>query len=192
VSDPEFERRVSAALHAPVPVGARARQAIMERVRAVPLNERPVRRSRPPRTLAVRHSIVGLALAAGIGSIGTLPSMRAGRGAGAGASATAVIGDTVSATLRDTARLVRLMFDDATARHVAAVGDFNGWSADSTPLVHDATTRRWTATIALRDGAHRYAFVVDGTRWALDPSAPHVRGDDGRVYSLLNVSRQSN
>jgi hypothetical protein len=46
--------------------------------------------------------------------------------------------------------------------------------------------------VALRDGAHRYAFVVDGTRWVPDPTAERVRGDDGRVYSLLHVARVSN
>ena len=46
---------------------------------------------------------------------------------------------------------------------------------------------------ALRDGDHRYAFVVDGTRWVPDPRAERsVRGEDGRIYSLLNLSRSAN
>jgi 1,4-alpha-glucan branching enzyme len=126
-----------------------------------------------------------------VGSITTLsallPPVRGAEGAGP-----VVLGDTVVSALRDTLRLVRLMFDDPGARQVAVVGDFNGWHAGETPLVRDAATHRWSATLALRDGFHRYAFVVDGTRWTPDPSAERVRADDGRVYSLLHVARTTN
>lgn len=193
MSQAEFERRVASALHASVPAGVRARAAIMERVRAVPAAERPMGRRRVPNARKLRHSIVGVALAAGVGGLGTLPSLLAGVRSHATAGLnTAVIGDSVGATFRDTLRLVRLMFDDTSARRVAAVGDFNAWTQDSTPLRRDPATRRWSTTVALRDGAHRYAFVVDGTRWVLDPAAPHARGDDGRLYSLLRVAAVSN
>jgi hypothetical protein len=195
VSDMEFERRVASALRATVPTDARAKGAIMVRVReaaAESLTARQGRDRRPAPRLGTRHSLVGLALAAGIGSITTISTLLpAAHGAG-GPAASGVIGDTVVATLRDTLRLVRLMFDDPAARQVSVVGDFNGWRADETPLRRDATTHRWSATLALRDGAHRYAFVVDGTRWMADPSAAGIRGDDGRVYSLLRVARESN
>jgi hypothetical protein len=192
VSELEFERRVAAALHAPTPTSSGARRAIMERVRAVAPHERPRRRMSGAR-FTTRHSIAGLALAAGIGSITTLSSLLPqGRGGAPAALASAVIGDSVSSTLRDTLRLVRLIFDDSTARQVAAVGDFNGWRVAATPMRREPATHRWTATIALRDGEHRYAFVVDGTRWASDPTAERVRGDDGRIHSLLHVARVSN
>lgn len=189
MSDVEFERRVAAALRRDVPANARATARIMERVRAAAA-EAP--RSRTPFVWrGARHSIVGLTLAAGIGSITTLSALLPSGGARAGAT-TMVIGDTVVSTLRDTLRLVRLMFDDPDARRVAVVGDFNGWRAGETPLARDAATQRWSATLALRDGAHRYAFVVDGTRWVPDPVAERVRADDGRVYSLLHVARVTN
>jgi hypothetical protein len=189
VSDVQFERRVAAALHGDVPTDARAKARIMDRVRSAAAE------SPRPRALFVRrgtrHSVVGLVLAAGIGSITTLTVVLPPGGARAG-STSVVIGDTVVSTLRDTLRLVRLMFDDPGARRVAVVGDFNGWRAGDTPLARDAATHRWSATLALRDGAHRYAFVVDGTRWVPDPSAERVRADDGRVYSLLRVARSTN
>jgi hypothetical protein len=192
VSELDFERRVSAALQSPVPTSGAARRAIMERVRAVAPHERPRRRTSGAR-ITTRHSLAGLALAAGIGSITTLSSLlpHGGRAAPA-ALASAVIGDSVSATFRDTLRLVRLIFDDSTARQVAAVGDFNDWRAAATPMRREPTSHRWSATVALREGAHRYAFVVDGTRWVPDPTAERVRGDDGRLYSLLHVARVSN
>jgi hypothetical protein len=193
VSDVEFERRVFAALHTPVRTEARAKHAIMERVREIAADGKPARldlRLVPRRT--TRHSLVGLALAAGIGSITALSSLLPPAPAAGPSEGTTVIGDTVVSALRDTLRLVRLMFDDPGARRVAVVGDFNAWRPEETPLRQDATTRRWSATLALRDGAHRYAFVVDGTRWVRDPAAAGIRGDDGRIYSLLHVARASN
>jgi hypothetical protein len=104
-----------------------------------------------------------------------------------------VIGDSVVSTLRDTLRLVRLMFDAPDARRVAIAGDFNRWDSDATLLTRERGSRAWSVTLALRDGEHRYAFVVDGTRWVPDPRAERTaRGDDGRLYSLLNVSRATN
>ena len=188
MSDVEFERSVVAALRADVPASATAKARVMERVRAA-AGELPRSRSFVP-FRGARHSLVGIALAAGIGSITTLSTLLpAGNVSG---EHSGVIGDSVVATLRDTLRLVRLIFDDPGARQVSVVSDFNGWRSHATPLVREASTHRWSATIALRDGAYRYAFVVDGTRWVPDPDAERVRADDGRVYSLLRVSRLSN
>lgn len=167
----------------------------MERVRDAAASGMPVRRDQhfvPRRGGGMRHSLVGLALAAGIGSITTLSSLLPPSPATGSSEGTAVIGDTVVSALRDTLRLVRLMFDEPGARRVAVVGDFNGWRVEETPLRQDATTRRWSTTLALRDGAHRYAFVVDGSRWVRDPAAAGIRGDDGRVYFILHVARASN
>jgi hypothetical protein len=48
-------------------------------------------------------------------------------------------------------------------------------------------------TLALRSGEHRYAFLVDDTRWTPDPRAGRtVQGDDGRLYSILSLSRAAN
>jgi hypothetical protein len=190
VSDVEFERRVSAAMRRAVTTDARAKARIMERVRDAS-RELPRQRS-AFFWRGARHSVIGLALAAGVGSVTTLSALLPPGNAADDGQRTGVIGDTVVSTLRDTLRLVRLMFDDAGARQVAVVGDFNGWRPGETPLARVAATHRWSATLALRDGAHRYAFVVDGTRWVPDPAAERVRADDGRVYSLLHVARTTN
>jgi hypothetical protein len=191
-----FERRVAAALHADVPLGSDegARRRVMERVRVAAAEGRPVRRAGTPWHRLSRHSLVGLSLAAGIGGISTLSAIvpAAQRDAGQGLSPV-VIGDTVVATLRDTLRLVRLMFDAPDARRVAVAGDFNRWDAAATQLARDERTQRWSVTLALHDGEHRYAFVVDGTRWVPDPNAVRSeRGTDGRIYSLLSLSRTAN
>ena len=190
-----FERRVASALRADVPIGdERSRGLVMERVRRAAAEGHPVRRRRDPWPRAPRHSIIGLTLAAGIGGISTLSAvMPAARRDVAESLSSVVIGDSVVSTLRDTLRLVRLMFDAPDAHRVAVAGDFNQWGAPPTPLVRDEETRRWSVTLALRAGEHRYAFVVDGTRWVPDPRAERsVQGDDGRVYSLLSLRRAAN
>ena len=188
MSDVEIERWLSDALRRNVTRDPHATARIMRRVRAeVTSGPRP---RTPWRRFDVRHSIIGLALAAGIGSITTVSTLGP-RADARGRSTSAVIGDSVASTLRDTLRLVRLLFDDAGARRVAVVGDFNRWDASTTALVRDEGTHRWSATLALRDGVHRYAFVVDGVRTIPLSVEPH-QADDGLVYSLLHVAPASN
>ena len=189
-----FERRVARALHANVPLGgdARARRGVMERIRLAAAEGHPVRRRRADPWRRSRNSILGISLAAGIGGITTL-SVVAPDARPAASASSVVIGDTVVSTLRDTLRLVRLMFDAPDARRVAVAGDFNRWDANATPLTRDEGSRGWSVTLPLRDGEHRYAFVVDGTRWVPDPHAERsAQGEAGRIYSLLNVSRAAN
>jgi len=189
-----FERRVARALHTDVPLGSdeRARRSVMEQVRRAAADGHPVRRRDPWHRLS-RNSIVGLTLAAGIGGISTLTLVVPDSRTGAPGLSSVVIGDTVVSTLRDTLRLVRLILDAPDARRVAVAGDFNRWDAEATPLVRDERSRRWSVTLALHDGEHRYAFVVDGTRWVPDPRAERsAQGEDGRIYSLLNLSRATN
>lgn len=189
------ERRIARALRADVPLGSdeRARGAVMERVRAAAAEGYPIHRRGGAWRRVSRQSIVGLSLAAGIGGISTLSILSPDvHPVGQGLSSV-VLGDTVVSTLRDTLRLVRLMFEAPDARRVAVAGDFNEWDAEATPLSRDQSSRRWSITLALRAGEHRYAFVVDGTRWVPDPRAQQsVEGENGRIYSLLNVRRTSN
>jgi hypothetical protein len=194
VSD-SFERRAARALRANVPLGddERARRGVMERVRLAAAEGHPVRRRRADPWRRSRNSILGISLAAGIGGITTLSVVAPESRPAASALSSVVIGDTVVSTLRDTLRLVRLMFDAPDARRVAVAGDFNRWDADATPLTREQGSRGWSVTLALRDGEHRYAFVVDGTRWVPDPRAERsALGEAGRIYSLLNVRRASN
>lgn len=190
-----FERRIGQALRTDVPLGrdGGARRRVMDRVRRAAAEGHPVRRRAQPWHHIARHSIVGLSLAAGIGGISTLSALLPAAHGDATGISPVVIGDTVVATLHDTLRLVRLMFDAPHAERVAIAGDFNRWDADATPLARDPASRRWSVTLALHDGEHRYAFVVDGTRWVPDPhTGRSVRGEDGRVYSLLSLSRTAN
>ena len=189
----QFQRRVERALRAAVPTSVHAQRVIMDRVRQEPLATASRRWLPLISGRSARQSLIGIALAAGIGSITTVASLgpAAHVSRAEGSVTSVVIGDSVVDRLRDTLRLVRLMFDDPTARQVAVIGDFNGWRSETTPMRRDDATGRWGVTLALHDGAHRYAIVVDNTRWAGDvPSRP---GDSARqLYSLLHVARASN
>lgn len=190
-----FEHRVARALRADVALGGdeRARRRVMDRVRRAAAEGHPVRRRSEPWLRRSRNSIVGLSLAAGIGGLSTLSAVVPDARREVAGLSSVVIGDSVVSTLHDTLRLVRLMFDAPDARRVAVAGDFNRWDVDATPLARDSRSHRWSVTLAVRSGDHRYAFVVDGTRWVPDPRAGRsVRGDDGRIYSLLSVSRTAN
>ena len=57
------------------------------------------------------------------------------------------------------------------AKQVALVGDFNGWTPDSTTLVRDPATGFWSVSVPLAPGRHVYTFLVDGVR-TTDPRAP--------------------
>ncbi len=60
------------------------------------------------------------------------------------------------------------------AHQVAIVGDFNGWDDKATPMLRRNSDDSWSAQVALAPGRHVYAFVIDGTRWLIDPLAPQV------------------
>jgi Glycogen recognition site of AMP-activated protein kinase len=75
-----------------------------------------------------------------------------------------------------------------TAREVVVVGDFNHWDVHATPLVRPSGNGEWHTAVRLAPGRHVYAFVVDGTRWVPDPSAPRAIDDDfGAPNSVVMV-----
>ena len=75
------------------------------------------------------------------------------------------------------------------ASTVTVVGDFNDWDPTATPLAAARTGGVWTTTVMLAPGRHRYAFLVDATRWIADPSAPPAGDDDfGEPSSALTVA----
>lgn len=85
-----------------------------------------------------------------------------------GASPAAPVGSTT--TDQDATRFKLTL--PSTASEVAIVGDFNGWDEHATPMVRDGGA--WSVSVPLAPGRHVYAFVIDGTRWLVDPLAPQV------------------
>jgi len=127
MSDLDFERRVAAALHAPVAASDGARERIMHRVRESVRAGNLHRRPTPLATRSTRHSIVGLAMAASIGSVAMLSTIAPHPAAGRG-TRSAALGDSVMGTLRDTLRLMRFMQEGE--RRYEFVADGARWAPD--------------------------------------------------------------
>ena len=73
------------------------------------------------------------------------------------------------------------------AKEVFLVGDFNNWSMDNQSKL-ERNNGLWVKKLALKTGAYRYRFVVDGT-WVSDPYNPlKEKNPFGEFDSLLEVS----
>jgi hypothetical protein len=85
-------------------------------------------------------------------------------------------------------RPVRLRLT-APAQRVAVVGDFNDWDPAATPLRRGADGGTWVVELRLPPGRYHYTFLIDGRRWARDPSEPPApESDFGAPVSVLTVS----
>ena len=77
--------------------------------------------------------------------------------------------------------------DAPEARRVALAGDFNRWDALATPMCRESDGR-WTASLELPPGYHRYVFLVDG-KPKLDPNASGtVQNERHERFSLMAIS----
>lgn len=181
--DDRLIQQVVADLRAPVPDDPTIEARIMTVVRA----ERPPSRSgtlrsawrwlREPRAMRL-SPLAGLAAAAAIAAIVWL---------GAGTR------NRMDAAARapDQARPaapVQFVLVAPGARTVAVVGDFNDWDPTATPLSTVGRGELWSVIVPLPPGRHRYSFLVDGSRWVADPTAPLAADDDyGTPNSVVTV-----
>jgi AMP-activated protein kinase-like protein len=76
----------------------------------------------------------------------------------------------------------------APASSVSVVGDFNDWDPSGTPLRPAGADGVWSVELRLKPGRYHYTFLIDGKRWAGDPSEPQVASDFGAPVSVLTVS----
>jgi len=191
----------------PVAVSDGARTRLLEAVREEPLPEREVAMPRAwgwamqRRTLRL-SPLVGTALAAGLVGIGVLAGLLAPSGGRQGETVRdADVPDAGTPAMAMPARAttphnvfvepgaVKFVFVAPTASRVSLVGDFNEWNAEATPMQRTGGT--WTVTVPLRPGRHLYSFVVDGTDWLPDPSAPLADGGFGHANSVVLVGGSS-
>ena len=89
-------------------------------------------------------------------------------------------------------RTVKFVLIAPQAAQVALVGDFNGWNTTATPMSSRDADGQWTVFVALQPGRHVYSFLVDGSHFVADPSAP-IAPDDGFGHrnSIVLVRRPS-
>lgn len=155
-ADEELFERAGATLRGSSPDDARAREALIDAIRA---------ESRRPRaTTSSLMSPWWMALAA------AAVAFVAGLGTGRSMSRSASV---ARSDRRDSAeRRVEFVFVAPAAKNVALVGDFNGWDATATPMRRTDGRTTWSASVPLAAGRHVYAFVIDGSDWVTDPQAP--------------------
>jgi hypothetical protein len=99
--------------------------------------------------------------------------------------------NTAAVASSDSTPTLNVRFDlvAPSASHVAIVGDFNQWNAESLPMRRSADGRRWEIEVRLPPGRYTYGFVVDG-KVTRDPRAPESASDDfGIPNSVRMVSR---
>ena len=178
--------RIASPLRAEETLPAGFEERLMSRVRQAAIDE-----GLGQRTLAKRNwwtaprsirltPLASLALAAGFAAIVAGSTLLV-------ASSARAPGPVVVARVADTVHVVHFVFLDSTAKQIALVGDFNGWTASATPLAAREGTGIWTASVVLRPGRHEYAFVIDGTRWAADPFALTTTDEFGTKSSIISV-----
>lgn len=169
-------QHVIAELRRPVPLDPALDQRVLAQIRA----EGPVHA--PTRAVPRWGAwLAGAALAAGllvtVLQTDTRSIVPAGTG---GVEAMAAPPDT---------RPVRLRLAAPASSRVVVVGDFNDWDPAATPLRRAADGDTWVVELRLEPGRYHYTFLIDGRRWARDPSEPRaVESDFGAPVSVLTVS----
>jgi len=186
----DFESRLSAAVKISAPPVRGVPRPLTPVVPAHPI--RPGGSDGTPswwrRSHNVRASqLVGLAMAAGFAGLVSLATLRLADRADVGLKASTQASVAAVDAAADTIHVVRFVLVEPGARRVALVGDFNGWSADATPLVVDGREGTWEVSVPLPPGRHQYAFVVDGVRWVADPAAPTTMDDFDTPSSVVRV-----
>jgi hypothetical protein len=126
--------------------------------------------------------LAGAALAAGILLAVALPDRQRPAGQSVGTVVEQAEGPTDS-------RPVRLRLAAPASSRVAVVGDFNDWDPAATPLRPAGDGNTWIVELRLKPGRYHYTFLIDGRRWARDPSEPPAAESDfGAPVSVLTVS----
>lgn len=182
--DDDLIEHVAAELRRPAALSAGFEARVMASVRSA---RRPSAWARAwewvrePRMVAL-SPLGGLAMAAAIAGVVTL-------GALAWPTQVASPGASVAA---ESAQAVQFVLHAPEARAVFVAGDFNGWDARQSPLAR-APSGLWFVEVLLSPGRYTYSFVVDGSRFVADPTAPRAVGDDfGAPSSVVIVGRDGN
>lgn len=187
-SEDLFIERIARALREPESFGSAFTRRVMSRIESGPPAIR-VRRNFSgwlfaPRAVAL-SPITAFACAALLVAGGYLLSLRKT----SQHAENTVAAVTPLAAGRDTIRVVQFVFIAPSAKRVSLVGDFNNWDKSATPLRRENENGLWTVSVPVSHGRHQYAFMIDGERWMLDPSAPKsVENSYGTPNSVVTVT----
>ena len=177
--DPSVEERIMAAV--------RAESRAMKAPVPIRLARSSWRWMREPRLVAL-NPMQMTAIAAGFALLVVgLGAVVANRGDGS-APAAAVTAREDGVDAKPDTVVMQFVLVAPEAKSVSVVGNFNDWDAGAMPMARATAGGVWSISIPLAPGRHEYAFVVDGTRWVADPTAPRALGDDfGSPSSVVTV-----
>lgn len=164
----------------PVAVDPAARRRLLEAIHAEPLPRRESRALRwvlRPRAI-VLPPLATAALAAGLVAFGVLGGMAINRDGRRPTDQRHAEDASSRLPVSLMPRAVKFELVAPKAARVSLVGDFNGWDTAATPMTSQGADGTWTVFVPLQPGLHTYSFVIDGTHFLADPSAP-VAPDDG-------------
>ncbi|HNV68320.1 MAG TPA: isoamylase early set domain-containing protein [Candidatus Ozemobacteraceae bacterium] len=81
---------------------------------------------------------------------------------------------------------VAFAYENAAAKTVSIVGDFNDWNKDKNPLTLENGV--WKTSLMLKPGRHEYKYVVNHTDWITDPKGGETVADKyGGRSSVIDV-----
>lgn len=138
-------------------------------------------------SLAAAAAIVGFVLRGLLPSSGATPPVAATVGAPAPQVAPGVAHLAARGSDAEAVRPVQFVLHAPGAGRVSLVGDFNGWDVGRSPMRDATASGVWTVTVPVRPGRHVYAFLVDGTKWTLDPRAPRTTDPDFGVKGSVMI-----
>lgn len=190
--DDEFSERIAEPLRSAERADASFEARVMSAVQADARTREAERGIRPWLTRPYSMQLTPLttlALAAGFSAFVFLGATGVRRATGS----TLAAGATTPSGRVDTVHLVRFVFADGAASHVALVGGFNQWDKTATPLRPGSADGVWTVSVPLEGGLHEYAFIVTdekGQRWVADPWSQPVKDEHGVESSVIRVSAE--
>ncbi len=189
--EPDLQRIVDEARR-PVALAAGARERLLEAIRAEPAPERRAVLAwvLEPRRFALPPLVSG-ALAAGLVGIGVISGLLIHRDGPSAEQRSAVVAGSPRLPDSLAPRAVKFVLIAPTAARVSLVGDFNRWDASATPMQAQGTDGTWTVFVPLHPGLHTYQFVIDGSSFVTDPSAPLAPDDGYGSNSVLFVKGSS-
>lgn len=187
-----FARRVAAPLRAPATPDADFTARVMAEVTGAPVRASASISSAPGATWWRRRWQVTVTPFRAMGAVAAAAalfvSLRQMPADNTSASATT----NPPAALAPGLHLVRFELVAPTGARVSLVGGFNGWDREATTLVPAGTAdaagrQRYTVSLALPQGRHEYAFVLDDSTWRSDPAATTYRDEFGTATSVMVV-----
>ena len=82
--------------------------------------------------------------------------------------------------------VVEFEFEDADAKKVSVVGNFNDWNKDTNTMKLENGI--WKCSVSLKPGKYEYQFVVNDTDWIVDPKSGNaVKNKYEGMNSIIEI-----